>query len=54
MNPLCDDAASLVPVANVDAGDRKRAGLRPSERRALRDAGLDDAQIYDRKPKLRR
>ena len=54
VNPLVDDAASLVPVAVVDPNEKKRRGLRPSERRALRDAGLDDSQIQKPKPKLRR
>ena len=54
VNPLVDDNASLVPVAVVDPNEKKRRGLRPSERRALRDAGLDDSQIQKPKPKLRR
>mmetsp|Transcript_8605 Transcript_8605/g.25887 ORF Transcript_8605/g.25887 Transcript_8605/m.25887 type:complete len:308 (+) Transcript_8605:102-1025(+) len=45
VNPTVADASSLVPVARVDAPSKKRAGLRPSERRALRAAGLDDSQI---------
>lgn len=54
VNPLEDSNASLVPVAIVNPDEKKRAGLRPSERRALREAGLDDSQIKKTKPKMRR